>query len=59
MDTPEEIAREEFINKHWEMCGTCHYKKRGYCENEKTEFYAEEVGDTGGCEEWSMRKKWS
>ena len=57
MDTPEEIARDKFIQSHWEMCGTCKYKKR-YCENQMSEYYGDMVDDNDTCGEWRERKKW-
>lgn len=55
MDTPEELLRDKWIERHKGMCGTCRYKADGVCKNECSYLYYELVGDNDMCDEWSER----
>ena len=56
MDTPMEIAEEKWIDKHLFMCGTCKYKKKGYCNNPDSECIDEIVDDNCSCDNYVPQK---
>lgn len=58
MDTPMDIARDEWWQSHIGYCETCKYRKRGktgryYCNNEEFATYGEYSEDIEWCAEWT------
>lgn len=62
MDTPLEIARDQWWQSHLGFCETCKYVKRGktgryYCNNEELEQYGMYSDDIEDCDSWQERRK--
>ena len=55
-DTPMEIAENKWIEKHLFRCGTCKFKKKGYCENYNSDCYEDLVDDACSCDEYVPQK---
>lgn len=58
MDSPREIARDEWWQAHLYGCETCKYVKRGktgkyYCDNKNAVGYGMEAEDIYSCDEWT------
>lgn len=52
MNTDLENRIEDWYNDHLGYCGTCLYKKRGYCTCETSQAYDEKVADKCSCGEY-------
>ena len=55
MDNRDELAFDKWIQDHLGMCGTCKYKVKGFCENNWSYEFTDEVEDTDTCGEWVER----
>jgi hypothetical protein len=61
MDTPRDIARDEWWQAHWGLCETCKHVKRGktghyYCNNEDLENYGLYSEDIEECDSWAEKE---
>lgn len=56
MDTLEDIAREEYNEKHLFMCGTCHYRKKNRCTNWDSDCVHGIVDEECSCSEYRPAK---
>lgn len=56
MNTELENRMEDWYQDHLGCCGTCDYRKRGYCTNPESPGYNEKVVDKCGCNEWTLEK---
>ena len=56
MDTPDDIKREKWIDKHLFRCGTCAYKKKGRCDKFTSPCYEEVVCNDSSCDEYMPEK---
>ena len=58
MDTRRELLRDDWIERHKGMCGTCGFRQfesidKGYvCCCPDSDHAADWVEDTDGCDEW-------
>jgi len=62
MDTPMDIARDEWWQAHLYGCETCKFSKRSktgkyYCDNRETPAYGLEAEDVYSCGDWDERRK--
>lgn len=63
MDSPREIARDEWWQANLYGCETCRYSKRTksgkwYCDNEKSGYnYGLYSDDIYACDDWEERRK--
>lgn len=60
MDTPREIAQENYIMDHIGQCGTCHYwhnEGKGHsCMNFDSPFAADWCDEDEGCDHWIAKR---
>ena len=57
MDTPNEIARDEYIQEHLGCCATCHYwQKDGSCMNFESPFAADWMEPEDGCDKHILKR---
>lgn len=60
MDTPREIAEEEYIRDHMECCATCHYWQkdgnRHCCMNLESIFAADWTDADDGCNRHVLKR---
>ena len=56
MDTPREIARDEWWQTHNGCCGTCTYKEYGACTKTGGVYEGQYVDDNDVCVEYIQKK---